>query len=264
VRTSVPVWAIYLCIVGGCLFLSAANAKSQEPSNEKSASQSQEHPGKHYRDPRSARAELTKEEREIKGEDQENQLNHSASVKKIAGITGLSLDQAYWVSTLINFAVVFGLVVWAAKKYLPGALKGRTAFIQRAMADAQKESEEAQRRLARIEERLSKLDAEILSMKAAAERDSVAEESRLKAAAAEETRKIVESAEQEIEAALKSARRDLTTYTADLAVSLASQRIKVDIGTDRALVAQFVNRLPGDAEISPGNGGKSGTTRNQR
>jgi F-type H+-transporting ATPase subunit b len=264
IRAAFPAWAICLCLGACFVFFIAASSKAQEPSSDKSASTSRENPGKHYRDPHSAHAELAKEEREINGEDQENQLNHSASVRYIAAKTGLSLDQAYWVSTLINFGVVVGLVVWVAKKHLPGMLQGRTAFIQKAMADAQQESEEARRRLLGIEERLSRLDAEILRMKAAAESDSVAEESRLKAAAAEETRKIVDSAEQEIASALKSARRDLTIYTADLAVSLASQRIKVDTGTDRALVAQFLNRLPADAEAPRGNGGKSETTRDQQ
>ena len=79
-----------------------------------------------------------------------------------------------------------------------------------------------------------------------------AEEARIKAAAEEDARKIVESAEQEIAAASKAARRDLTAYAADLAIALAKKQIHVDAGTDSALVRSFADRL-GTAE----DGGKN-------
>ena len=53
----------------------------------------------------------------------------------------------------------------------------------------------------------------------------------------------MESAEQEIAAAAKAARRDLTTYAADLAISLAKKQIHVDAGTDSSLVRSFADRL---------------------
>ena len=49
-------------------------------------------------------------------------------------------------------------------------------------------------------------------MRDAAEKETAAEEARIKAAAMEDARKIVESAEQEITAAAKTARRELTAY----------------------------------------------------
>ena len=80
-------------------------------------------------------------------------------------------------------------------------------------------------------------------MREAAEKDAVAEEARIKSAAEEDARKIVESADQEIAAAAKSARRELTAYAANLAVSLAAKQIKVDATTDQALVRGFANQL---------------------
>jgi F0F1-type ATP synthase membrane subunit b/b' len=53
----------------------------------------------------------------------------------------------------------------------------------------------------------------------------------------------VESAEQEITAAAKAARRDLTSYAADLAISLAKKQIHVDPATDSSLVRNFSDRL---------------------
>jgi F0F1-type ATP synthase membrane subunit b/b' len=80
-------------------------------------------------------------------------------------------------------------------------------------------------------------------MREAAEKEAAAEEARIQAAAVEDARKIVESAEQEIAAAAKSARRELTAYAANLAVSLAAKQIKVDTATDEALVRGFAQDL---------------------
>ena len=91
-------------------------------------------------------------------------------------------------------------------------------------------------------------------MRDAAEKEGVAEEARIKAAAEEDARKIVASAEQEIAAAAKAARRQLTAHAADLAVGLAQKQIHVDAATDQALVRNFAGELGSAAE----NSGKDG------
>ena len=120
--------------------------------------------------------------------------------------------------------MIVGIIFWACRKYLPGFFSARTAAIQKAMQEAQKASEEARRKLAEIESRLMKLDVEIGMMRDAAEKEAAAEEARIQAAREEDARKIVDSAQQEIAAAAKAARRDLTAYAADLAVGLAQNR----------------------------------------
>ena len=81
------------------------------------------------------------------------------------------------------------------------------------------------------------------AMRSQAEAEAAGEEQRIKAAAEEDARKIVESAGQEVEAAARLAQRDLKAYAAELAVSLAEKRIQVDAATDRALVQNFVGQL---------------------
>ena len=181
--------------------------------------------------------------------DEQAEFRHSGSVRLVAKITGLSLDNAYWLCVLLNFAVVAGAILWASKKYLPAMFKDRTASIQHAMEEARKTSEEANRRLADIETRLSLLGNEIEEMRVAAENEAAAEEARTKAAAIEDARRIVESAEQEITAAARAARRDLTAYAADLAVSLARKQIHVDAGTDQDLIRSFARQL---SDANPG------------
>jgi F-type H+-transporting ATPase subunit b len=179
------------------------------------------------------------------GEDREAQFKHSGAVRYMAGKTGMSLDHAYWLGLLINFAIVAGIIAWLAKKHLPELFRQRTFSIQKAMEDARRASEDAGRRLAEIESRLSRLDAEIAGMQASAEKEAASEEARIKAAAEQDARRIVSSAEQEIAAAVKSARRELTAYAADLAVSLAKKQIHVDDPTDQALVRGFAQQLTG-------------------
>ena len=183
----------------------------------------------------------TSKEAEEGGEHDE--LKHSTAVKKFASMTGLSVEAAYWTFVVFNFAIMFGFIGWALKKNLPGMFRTRTETIRKGMDEAKRASEEANRRLGDIESRLSRLDSEIAEMKKKSEADAAAEEQRIRASAEEDGRKIIESAEQEIEAAAKAARRELKIYAAELAVSLAEKKIKVDEGTDEALVGSFVRQL---------------------
>ncbi|HSS95749.1 MAG TPA: ATP synthase F0 subunit B [Terriglobales bacterium] len=177
-------------------------------------------------------------------------FKHSSSVKMVAKLTGLSIENAYWLCVVGNFAIVAGVLVWALRKNLPTVFRNRTASIQQAMAEARAASEDANRRLADIESRLSRLDGEIAGMRNAAEKEAADEEERIKAATADEMKKVVESAEQEISAAAKNARRELKAYAANLVVSLAEKQIKVDAATDEALVQGFAKRLASDGNSS--------------
>lgn len=188
----------------------------------------------------------TPESRETSGEDETAQFKHSSSVRMLAKMTGLSLDGAYWLAAILNFAIVMGVVAWFSKKNLPAMFRNRTASIQKSLEEARKASEDANRRLSDIESRLGRLGEEISEMRAAAEREAAAEEQRTKAAAVEDARRIVSSAEQEIAAIAKNARRELTAYAADLAVALATKQIRVDESTDQALVRRFAQQLSSD------------------
>lgn len=190
--------------------------------------------------------QLAHESREAAGEekDEMEQFKQSASVELIAKyLTGGNLRSAFWLSMSLNFAVIAIVIIWAGRKFLPGIFRDRTAAIQKAMLEAQKASEEARSKLAEIESRLAKLDEEIGRIRDAAEKEGAAEVARLEAAAQEDARKIVNSAEQEIAAAVKAARRQLTAHAADIAVGLAQKQIRIDAATDQALVRDFAGQL---------------------
>lgn len=220
------------------------HAQPQQPASVE-ATEPQQHPAEQPSD-NSIKGELAHASNEAAHNEEggdHNELKHSSAVQKFAQLTGLSVEAAYWTFVVLNFAIMFAFIGWALKKNLPGMFRTRTETIRKGMDEAKKASEEANRRLGDIEGRLSRLDSEIAEMTKKSEADAAAEEKRIRASAEEEGRRIIESAEQEIEAAVKAARRDLKIYAAELAVSIAEKKIKVDERTDEALVGSFVRQL---------------------
>ncbi len=227
--------ALLLAGSAGIVYVRAQTAPAASEQNQSGSDEANMTPGR----------QLVHESREAAGEekDEMDEFKHSASVQAVHRITGLSVQNSYWACFIFNFVVIAGVIIWAGRKFLPGIFRDRTAAIQKAMQEAQKASEEARRKLAEIESRLQKLDVEIGMMRDAAEKEGAAEAARIKAAAEEDARKIVASAEQEISAAAKTARRHLTAHAADLAVGLAQKQIHVDAATDQALVRNFAADL---------------------
>jgi F-type H+-transporting ATPase subunit b len=203
--------------------------------------------------------ELVQETREATGADEDNvRLKHAAPVRWLARKIGWSDHATHLLLFTLNFLVVVVIVAWAAGKYLPAIFKSRTTAIQKALEEARAASQDANRRLADIENRLRQLDVEIGQMQAAAEKEADAEDNRIKKAAEEDIRKVVLSAEQEIAAAAKQARRELTNHTAGLAIALARKQINVDSNTDQVLVRTFASRLAAQDASDSANDGKDG------
>ncbi len=176
------------------------------------------------------------------------QLKQSPSVRWIAKTIGVSPKAAYWILFSANFLILIGAIIWFSRSSIPAMMKNRTSSIQKGIEEARKASAEASARLSEIEARLSKLDGEVAEIRAAAEADFSVEESRIKKQAEEDARHVIESVEQEITAATRSAQRELKAYVAELAVNLAQKKISVDAKTDEALVRDFVSQLGKDGK----------------
>ncbi len=159
---------------------------------------------------------------------------------------GLSHDTSFAISLAVNFAgiLLFFYLVLGSK--VPQMFRERTNAIQKAIREAQATSADAAERLKNVEARLAKLDSEVSGIRAEAEKQAITEEERIRAAAEEDKRRVVESARTEIDAIARNARRDLKNYASSLAVDIAGKRIHVDESADRALVRDFVDRLGKD------------------
>lgn len=233
----------------------ANTEKKEEPQTPSSQAAPAEH------NPTSIGGALAKETREAEGEDEQEEhadLKHSTMVQKLAQLTGMSVHGAHIFALILNFVVIVILLVWAIRKTVPGIMRARNESIQRALEEARKASQEAGQRLTDIENRLRQMDVEIGRMQASAEKEADAEEVRIKKAAEDDLRKVVQAAEQEIAAAAKQIRRELSVHTADLALALARKQINVDSNTDQVLVRNFAAKLAEPAKSSPNNSGKDG------
>ena len=182
------------------------------------------------------------------GHEEYSEFKYSDMVARLGRAIGIDAHAMYWVSLGINFAILAVFFWMLLRSKLPQMFRERSSAIQKALKDAQDASADASRRLADIETRLSKLDTEVAEIRAAAEKDAAAEEERIRAAAEEDKHKVVEAAESEIAAIARSARHDLKSFAAALAVDIAAHKIKVDDNTDQVLVRQFVGHLGKDGQ----------------
>ena len=246
-----PLLAGVLVVVFAAVAWSQTGSSSPPPAEQEKSERARppaSEEGKAEGRARGPAGELEEASREAAGEDETAEFKHSATVRWLAHATGLTPFAAYWVFVVLNFVIIAVLLVVILKSKLPAAFRGRTESIRQGIAEAREASEEAQRRLGEIEGRLAKLDSEIAAMAAAAEAEAHKEEARIQAAAEEDTRKIVEAAEQEIDAATRLARTQLRAYASELAVTLAEKRIQVNASTDQELVKAFVDQLGKDGQ----------------
>lgn len=170
---------------------------------------------------------------------------HSPAVHWVAKKFGLSVDTTSHIFEWLNSGIVLFVIFYFLFKFLPGVFRRRTERLQKDLVEAKQVGEDAKQRLAAIEERLSHLDAEIEAFRKRSEHETAEEERRMHTALETERKRIVQSAEQEIEAAGAMAQRSLQRYAAELAVSHVRENLKVDANRDKALVAEFANSIDG-------------------
>lgn len=187
-------------------------------------------------------------EKEEEGEVDPNEVfKHSSAVRWISRKTGLSIDGAFWLCMVLNFVVVFvGVWMFLKKIGVPAVYRNRAEAVRQRLEEARKTSEEARQRLSEVEARLSRLDREIEQMRTEAEASARGEEERTKAEVENERRRIVDSAEQEIVRLANAARRELKAYAAELGVSLAEKKIRIEEHADERLVRDFASHLGRD------------------
>ena len=182
----------------------------------------------------------------------EDVYRHSASVRLLAKWLHLDKETAARLFEYVNFAILSGAVLFALWKYLPKTFRASREEIQNKLTEARTATEEARERLASIEQRLSRLDEEIAAIGEQAEKDSVADEARIKASIEAERQRITEAVSRDIAAASSAAQRDLKHFAAGLAVDRAAQRMALTENEDRALIQEFSQNLTRQAR----NGGK--------
>lgn len=144
-----------------------------------------------------------------------------------------------------NFLLVVGGLGYLIKKMLVPFLDERRKLIREDMDRSAKALADADQRLAAVEQKLKSMDAEMASLRQAAFRESAAERERIEQAATADAVKILATAEQEIESAVKTARQELKVYTSELALGLAEKKIRASLTpvSDERILRAFVRDL---------------------
>lgn len=161
-------------------------------------------------------------------------------VKWTANHFNLKRETAAAIFEFTNFAIIVLLVGIPIVRVLPKIFRQRSQTLTHNLKTAREATVEANARLSVVEAKLAGMDEEIRQFRAQVEQESLEDEKRIKASIAEESARIVESAEQELNAAAAHARRSLRNFATDLAIEQAAAQLKLTPDTDRALIAEFI------------------------
>ncbi len=152
----------------------------------------------------------------------------------------------------LNFLIIVLAVGVPLFRWLPRFLRQRKENLRNDIESARKVTEDAAARLSAVEAKLARIDEEIQKFRAEVEAESLQDEARIKASLAEESARIVESAEHEIVMASAQARRGLRHFAAGLAIDQAAKSLVLTVETDRALIAEFVGDVLGNGAAGGG------------
>ncbi len=149
------------------------------------------------------------------------------------------------IARLVNFALFAGTLVYLLKSPLRKYLSDRGTAIRSDLVNAAAMRDAAAAQIAEIDRKMQALPAELEALRAQGTREIAAEEARIQAAAATERERLLEQARREIDLQVKVAERDLVTHAADLAVGVASERIRKTITDEdqNRLVDRYVTQL---------------------
>jgi F-type H+-transporting ATPase subunit b len=173
-------------------------------------------------------------------------------VKWTARTFNTSVETASTIYQVLNFLVIVLLIGVPIGRVLPKIFRKRSQTLGHNLQTARQATEEANARLRAVEAKLAGLDDEIKKLQTQVEQESLEDEKRVKASLAEESARIVESAEQELGVAVAHARRTLRHFATDLAIEQASKQLTLSPEADRALIAEFIGDVARNGTNSDG------------
>jgi F-type H+-transporting ATPase subunit b len=146
---------------------------------------------------------------------------------------------------LMNFAILFGGLFFLLRKPLMAMLAQRTADVTVSLDAALAARREAEARLAEARAKVGALEAVLGRLRTEAEEEGRREKERIRTAAAQEAERLRTLARLEVEGHLKAGVRDLKAYTAELAASLAEERLKARLtaADQAALIDKSIAKL---------------------
>ena len=158
------------------------------------------------------------------------------------------------IAKAVNFSILAGALVYFLRVPMMGYLNGRIGKVREDLVTAAETRDAATRQLAAIDAKLAALPAELEALKKRGAEDLAAERVRIEQEAQTERQRLLEHTQREIDMRLRVAKRELLVAAADLAVNVASERIRTSITPDdqARLVDRYASQLPAGPERSRG------------
>jgi len=172
-------------------------------------------------------------------------------VKWTAKTFSLTAETASGIFQVVNFVLIVLIVGIPIARILPKIFHKRSETLGGNLKTAREATADASARLSAVEAKLAGLDEEIKKFRTEVERESLEDEARIKASLGEESARIVQAAEQELNVAAAQARRGLRHFAADLAIEQATKQMVLTPETDKALISEFIGG------VAAGKGGQN-------
>jgi len=147
--------------------------------------------------------------------------------------------------TLINFAVLVGLIAWVIRKKGNPALAARRAEVEKELEEARRLRAEAENRHLETTKRLEKLDQEIVQIRGEMIKAGEAERDRIVEQAEEKAARVRKDTSFFIEQQMKQLRKELLQEAANAAIAAAQDLLQErTTGADQDQLAEtYLNRL---------------------
>lgn len=126
----------------------------------------------------------------------------------------------------MNFLVLAGALVYFFRAPFHQYLADRHTQVRSDLEAAAEMKRAATAQLAEIDRRIKALPGEIEALKRHGAEEIAAEERRIKAAAEAEHERLLEQTRRELDVRLRVAQRELVEHAANLAIGLATERVK--------------------------------------
>jgi F-type H+-transporting ATPase subunit b len=149
------------------------------------------------------------------------------------------------VARLFNFAILAGSLWYFLRSPIRQYLDDRGTQIRSDLVNAAEMKQAAAAQIDEIDSKMRALPGELESLRTQGAQEIAAEEERIRTAATAERERLLEQARREINLQVKVAERELVAHAADLAVGVASERIKKNITDEdqKRLVDRYVQQL---------------------
>ena len=161
-----------------------------------------------------------------------------AAAGEHGGLSGLIWPTA-------NFLVLCGALYYFMRTPFVEYLSGRSSQIRKDLIDAAELNRTATAQLAEVDRKMQALPAELEALKTRGAQEIAAEEERIASAAATDRARLLTQTRREIEVRLQTAQRELSDHAAELALTLAKQRLAREMtpADHTRLVDRYVDQV---------------------